>query len=110
MPSEVRGLDKLYYRIGEVSAITGVPSYVLRFWEGEFPSVKPRRTESGQRLYRPSDVERIRVIKDLLHRQKYTIQGARRYLKQQASPPSVDLQLELQAIRSELQAIRKLLS
>jgi len=110
MPSDVKGPGKLYYRIGEVSAITGVPSYVLRFWEGEFPSIKPRRTESGQRLYRPADVERIRVIKDLLHRQKYTIQGARRFLKQQESPPRADWRSELQVIREELEAIRKLLS
>jgi len=110
MPSEMKASDKLYYRIGEVSAITGVPSYVLRFWEGEFPSIKPRRTDSGQRLYRPADVERIRVIKDLLHRQKYTIRGARRFLKQQESPPPIDWRSELKAIRRELKAIRELLS
>ena len=110
MPSEAKGPDKLYYRIGEVSAITGVPSYVLRFWEGEFPSIRPRRTESGQRLYRPADVERIHLIKDLLHRQKFTIQGARRFLRQQESPPSADWWSELQMIRRELKAIRELLS
>lgn len=110
MPSEVKGANKLYYRIGEVSAITGVPSYVLRFWEGEFPSIKPRRTDSGQRLYRPVDLDRIRLIKDLLHRQKYTIQGARRFLKQQESPPTADWWSELQMIRRELKAIRELLS
>jgi DNA-binding transcriptional MerR regulator len=110
MPSEVKGPDKLYYRIGEVSAITGVPSYVLRFWEGEFPSIKPRRTESGQRLYRPADVERIQLIKDLLHRQKYTIQGARRFLKQGESLSSNDWRSELQVIRRELETIRDLLS
>ena len=110
MPSEMKASDKLYYRIGEVSAITGVPSYVLRFWEGEFPSIKPRRTDSGQRLYRPADVERIRVIKDLLHRQKYTIRGARRFLKQQESSPPIDWRSELKAIRRELKAIRELLS
>ena len=110
MPFEVKPPDKLYYRIGEVSAITGVPSYVLRFWEGEFPTIKPRRTDSGQRLYRPEDVERIRLIKDLLHRQKYTIRGARQFLKQKESPPSVDWRLELKAIRQDLLAIRKLLS
>ena len=110
MPSEMKGPEKLYYRIGEVSAITGVPSYVLRFWEGEFPSIKPRRTESGQRLYRPADVERIRIIKDLLHRQKYTIRGARRFLKRQETPSTVDWQSEFSAIRRELAAIRKLLT
>ena len=110
MPSEVTQPDKLYYRIGEVSAITGVPSYVLRFWEGEFPAIKPRRTESGQRLYRPEDVERIHQIKDLLHRQKFTIRGARRFLKQKDASPPVQWQRELDAIREDLLAIRELLT
>ncbi len=110
MSSEVKRPDKLYYRIGEVSTLTGVPSYVLRFWEGEFPSIKPRRTESGQRLYRPVDVERIREIKDLLHRQKFTIQGARQFLRQREAPTETDLHAELAFLRKELLAIRKLLS
>jgi DNA-binding transcriptional MerR regulator len=109
MSSEVKRPDKLYYRIGEVSTITGVPSYVLRFWEGEFPSIKPRRTESGQRLYRPSDVDRIQEIKDLLHRQKFTIQGARQFLRHREASLGKDLRAELEAVRQELQAIRKLL-
>ena len=110
MPSEAKQPDKLYYRIGEVSALTGVPSYVLRFWEGEFPTIKPRRTESGQRLYRPEDVERIRLIQDLLHRQKYTIRGARRFLKQRESPRPGNWRQELEAIRGDLLTIRKLLN
>jgi DNA-binding transcriptional MerR regulator len=109
MSSEVKRPDKLYYRIGEVSTITGVPSYVLRFWEGEFPSIKPQRTESGQRLYRPADVERIREIKDLLHRRKFTIRGARQFLRHREAPLEKDLRAELEAVRQELQAIRKLL-
>lgn len=109
MSSEVKRPDKLYYRIGEVSTITGVPSYVLRFWEGEFPSIKPQRTDSGQRLYRPADVERIREIKDLLHRRKFTIQGARQFLRHREAPLKRDLRAELEAVRQELQAIRKLL-
>ena len=110
MSSEAKRPDKLYYRIGEVSALTGVPSYVLRFWEGEVSNIKPQRTESGQRLYRPSDVDRIREIKDLLHRQKFTIQGARQLLRRREAPPTKDLRAELEAVRQELQAIRKLLS
>ena len=109
MSSEVKRPEKLYYRIGEVSALTGVPSYVLRFWEGEFSNIKPQRTESGQRLYRPADVDRIREIQDLLHRQKFTIQGARQLLRRRDTPPTKDLRTELEAIRQELQAIRKLL-
>lgn len=110
MSSEVKRPNKLYYRIGEVSAITGVPSYVLRFWEGEFPSIRPQRTDAGQRLYRPADVECIRKIKDLLHRQKFTIQGARQYLRRSEARPGKNLQVELEAVRRELQAIKKLLA
>jgi DNA-binding transcriptional MerR regulator len=73
--------DKLYYRIGEVSAITGLAPYVLRFWESEFKKIRPKRTDSGQRLYRKKDVELILEIKNLLYTKKFTIQGARQHLK-----------------------------
>jgi len=72
--------EKLYYKIGEVSDIADVPAYVLRFWESEFKRICPKRTSSGQRLYRKSDVELILKIKDLLYNKKFTIPGARRYL------------------------------
>jgi DNA-binding transcriptional MerR regulator len=104
--------DKLFYRIGEVSRIAGVPATVLRFWEGEFRRIKPRRTEAGQRMYRRSDVELILEIKNLLYDQKFTIKGARQHLKdknrtsKQTSPPSRDI---LQQLRSELREIRDLL-
>lgn len=72
--------DKLYYKIGEVSEIAEVPAYVLRFWESEFKRICPKRTSSGQRLYRKSDIDLILKIKDLLYNKKFTIQGARRFL------------------------------
>ncbi len=110
MPPETKIPEKLYFRIGEVSDIAGVPSYVLRFWETEFPSVRPRRTESGQRLYRKADVERILLIKRLLHDKRFTIQGARQYLRQaDRGYTREDLMTELDAIRRELQSIRQLL-
>ncbi|MEJ2040744.1 MAG: MerR family transcriptional regulator, partial [Desulfosarcinaceae bacterium] len=59
--------DKLYFRIGEVSRIAGVPASVLRFWESAFRRIKPQRTKAGQRLYRKSDVELILTIKNLLY-------------------------------------------
>lgn len=67
--------DKLYFRIGEVTAITDLAAYVLRFWESEFPDIKPKRTESGQRLYRKSDIETLLLIKHLLYDKKFTIQA-----------------------------------
>src|SRR6056297_3996887 len=77
--------DKLYFRIGEVTAITGLAAYVLRFWESEFPTLSPKRTESGQRLYRKADVKTILEIKHLLYDKKFTIEGARKHLKSQNS-------------------------
>jgi len=72
--------DKTYFRIGEVSKILGVDSYVIRYWETEFKSIKPVRTRSDQRLYRRKDVEALLVIKNLLYADKYTIRGAKRQL------------------------------
>jgi DNA-binding transcriptional MerR regulator len=110
MPPEGKIPEKLYFRIGEVSAIAGVPSYVLRFWETEFPSIRPRRTDAGQRLYRQADVDRILLIKQLLHDKRFTIQGARQYLRQaDRGYTREDLMNELEAIRRDLLVIRKLL-
>ena len=69
--------DKLYFKVGEVSSIVGVPAYVLRFWESEFKKINPKRTSSGQRLYRKKDVELILWIKHLLYEKKFTIEGAK---------------------------------
>jgi DNA-binding transcriptional MerR regulator len=110
MPPATDIPEKLYFRIGEVSTIAGVPSYVLRFWETEFPSVKPRRTDSGQRLYRRTDVERILLIKRLLHDKRFTIEGARQYLRRADRGYSrEDLMAEMEAIHNELRTIRQLL-
>ncbi|HAA04405.1 MAG TPA: MerR family transcriptional regulator [Syntrophobacteraceae bacterium] len=74
--------DKLYYRIGEVSRIVGVEPHVLRYWESEFPVLKPSRVVSKQRLYKRKDVEMLLRIKQLLHEEKYTIAGAKKHLRQ----------------------------
>ena len=73
--------DKLYFKIGEVSEISGIEAYVLRFWETEFKTIRPKRTGSGQRLYSKKDVEQILAIKNLLHEEKFTIQGAKQLLE-----------------------------
>jgi DNA-binding transcriptional MerR regulator len=72
---------KLYYRIGEVSKITGVKPYVLRYWESEFRWMAPQKSRSKQRLYRRKDIEMILLIQQLLHGQRYTIAGARKRLR-----------------------------
>jgi DNA-binding transcriptional MerR regulator len=73
--------DKLYFKIGEVANIVGVKPYVLRYWESEFSMVKPAKTRSKHRLYRRKDVETLLQIKQLLHEQRFTIEGARKRLK-----------------------------
>lgn len=103
--------DKLYFRIGEVSRITGVPAYVLRFWENEFRRMHPKRTPSGQRLYRKKDIETVLAIKNLLYEKKFTIEGARRILHSaRTAPEDAPGKLDIQAIRSELLSIRRILS
>ncbi len=74
--------EKKYFRIGEVSRIVGVDTYVLRYWETEFPRIRPHRAKSKQRLYRKKDVEQLLQIKQLLHNEGYTISGARKVLKE----------------------------
>lgn len=72
--------DKLYFKIGEVSEITGVKSYVLRYWETEFNIIEPVKAKSKHRLYRKKDIESVLMIKKLLYEDKLTIAGARKKL------------------------------
>jgi DNA-binding transcriptional MerR regulator len=78
--------DKLYFRIGEVSTLLGLEPYVLRYWETEFPSLSPKKSGTGHRLYRRKDVELLLRIKQLLYEKRYTIQGARQFLQSEPSP------------------------
>src|SRR5207237_499310 len=79
--------DKLYFRIGDVARLCDVPAYVLRFWETEFPQLKPNKGGTGQRLYRKRDVEMALRIKSLLYDQGYTIPGARQVFKSEGKSP-----------------------
>lgn len=72
--------DKLFFKIGEVARITGLKPYVLRYWETEFPQIRPRKGLGGQRVYRREDVLAVLEIQHMLHREGYTIAGARRKL------------------------------
>ena len=74
-------IKKLYYAISEVSKMTGLKQYVLRYWETEFPELRPQKNRAGNRIYRLKDVTLINKIMDLLYNQKYTIEGARQKLK-----------------------------
>jgi DNA-binding transcriptional MerR regulator len=75
--------DRLYFKIGDVARICGLETYVLRFWESQFPQLKPNKSGTGQRLYRRREVELVLEIKRLVHSEGYTLPGARQALEQQ---------------------------
>jgi len=110
--------DKLYFRIGEVATLCRLPAYVLRFWESEFPQLKPVKSSTGQRMYRKRDVESVLRIKQLLYDQGFTISGARQRLRaenksdktQTAIPFPAQSAPELQHIRQGLREILDMLS
>ncbi|WP_213807073.1 MerR family transcriptional regulator [Granulicella sp. dw_53] len=87
--------DKLYFRIGEVARLCEVPSYVLRFWESEFPQLRPNKGGTGQRLYRRRDVETALRIKCLLYDEGYTIPGARQAIKSEMKQSTSQLALAM---------------
>ena len=87
--------DKLYFRIGEVAALCEVATYVLRFWESEFPQLKPNKGGTGQRLYRRRDVEMALHIKTLLYEEGFTIPGARQMLKAEQRQKEPQLSLSI---------------
>jgi DNA-binding transcriptional MerR regulator len=87
--------DKLYYRIGEVARLCAVETYVLRFWETEFPQLKPNKSGAGQRLYRRREVDLARRIRHLLYEEGYTIPGARQAILGETRKPAESAQLQL---------------
>ncbi len=101
--------DKLYFRIGEVSRLCGLPSYVLRFWETEFPQLKPSKSGTGQRMYRKIDVESVLRIKNLLYDQGFTIAGARQHLRAEVKRKQSPLPFAVTntAGRSDLKQLRQ---
>ena len=103
--------DKRYFRIGEVSRLTSLEPYVLRYWESEFPQIRPRRADSNQRTYRKEDLEIILEIKRLLYEEKLTIKGAKQRLKQKMGKKVVvDDREVLKELKSELQDILEVLA
>ncbi|HOE62499.1 MAG TPA: MerR family transcriptional regulator [Candidatus Sumerlaeota bacterium] len=107
---------KLFYKINEVSRITGIKPYVLRYWETEFESLKPQKDVNDQRRYRKEDIDLIYKIKNLLYDERFTIAGARKQLKDSRNGVTVNergarivaISNELSAIRSELTELLKL--
>jgi len=78
--------DKLYFRIGDVARLASIKPYVLRFWETEFPGLGPKKSGTGHRLYRRNDVEMVLEIKRLLYEERFTIEGARKFLESRTKP------------------------
>jgi len=87
--------EKLYYRIGEVEEIAGVPAYVLRYWESEFKLLRPKKNPAGQRLYRARDLELVRRIKALLYDERLTLEGAKKRLLADSRKSHQQLELGL---------------
>jgi DNA-binding transcriptional MerR regulator len=122
--TEVQIPNKQYFKIGEVSSLTQLESYVLRYWETEFKSIRPVRMGSNQRMYRRKDVETILEIKKLLYDEGFTIAGAKKKISQThklekessvvkedpPGPPSEPLRNLLQEVRDALLDLRQVLS
>jgi DNA-binding transcriptional MerR regulator len=109
---------KLYYSISEVSNITDIKAYVLRFWEKEFPSLKPRKNRGGNRIYQEREIDLINRIKTLLYDEGYTIEGARQKLratrqsikKTTGKSNNKSLQAKIKEIKKDLKDLQKLFS
>jgi DNA-binding transcriptional MerR regulator len=111
--------EKIYFKIGEVSDIVGVEPYVLRYWETEFDLLKPSKAPSKHRLYKKRDVELLLDIKRLLYTEGFTIEGARKKLREVKKEEKDQLKLPLAdqkyksaliKVKKDLEALRKLIS
>jgi len=108
--------EKIYYRIGEVAEVAGVKTSVLRFWESEFPFLKPVKSSSGQRLYSRNEVDLVLQVKHLLYGEKFTIEGVRKRITTKGkliksddlleSVAATDYSEVLKAVRNELKVLR----
>ncbi|MEM8609112.1 MAG: MerR family transcriptional regulator [Myxococcota bacterium] len=106
--------DKLFFKIGEVADIVGVKPHALRYWETEFPALRPKKTRGAHRQYSRKDVELAMLIRQLLHDEGYTIPGARKRIRelgrhQRSSPPEPRAAREV-ALRAELLGLRETLT
>lgn len=114
MKSTAKIPNKFFFRIGEVSKLTDVEPHVLRYWETEFKSLRPRKNKAGQRVYKKKDVLLILAIKELLYKQKYTIAGAKKRIESdqdlsELTTAHPDLKTTLQEAREELKQALEIL-
>ena len=109
MSSEPKQIKKLYYSIGEVSKITELKAYVLRYWETEFKQLKPPKNRAGNRTYRQSDIDLILYIKDLLYTKKFTIEGARHQLATEKDGKKEDVAAPVESVKQAVPARKETL-
>jgi DNA-binding transcriptional MerR regulator len=107
--------EKIYYSISEVSRLTGIKPFVLRFWEKEFPTLKPKKNRAGNRSYQQKDIQMVNRIKHLLYEERHTIAGARDKLKSikknaksEADTKNAQVKSLLKDVKKELQEMLKL--
>ena len=98
--------NKLFYKISEVSRITGLESYVLRYWETEFPSLSPRKSKGGQRVYEKKDIDTILSIKRMLYEEGFTIAGARKRLQEQQKATPVVIERVINELEGVLDILK----
>lgn len=110
-------MTREYYSIGEVCDLVGLKAHVLRYWESQFSALRPRKNRAGNRVYRPTDISQILLLKRLLYEEKFTIEGAKQRLREMRGEGSLAEERSevvgpelLSAIKDELEALRDLLS
>ena len=109
MNSEPKQIKKLYYSIGEVSKMTELKAYVLRYWETEFKQLKPPKNRAGNRTYRQGDIDLILYIKDLLYTKKFTIEGARHQLAMEKDSKKEDVAATVESVQQAAPARKETL-
>lgn len=116
------GLKKLYYSISEVSKITGLEQYILRYWESEFDILKPGKNRAGNRIYTNKDINLILRIKKLLRDEKYTIEGAKKILEEESTgivpeqtqevkptKPIIKVNANINSLKNDLEEVKQFL-
>jgi DNA-binding transcriptional MerR regulator len=111
MSQEKKEITKLYYSIGEVATMFEVNNSLIRFWEKEFSIIKPKKNKKGNRYFTPKDIENFKIIFHLVKERGYTLSGAKKKLREnkEDTVKNVKIVSQLQAIRTELVAIREVL-
>jgi DNA-binding transcriptional MerR regulator len=109
VPYKEIDIVKLYYSIGEVAEMFDVNASLIRFWEKEFDIIKPKKNKKGNRLFTPEDIDNFKVIYNLVKEQGLTLEGAKKYLKENRKAVKHELKTEknqLSEIESKLRSIR----